>query len=71
VRSGNYKLIKRYADDSLELYNLKDDLSESTNLAMEQPAITANLSKKLNRWLTATDANMPIHPSTQQGSSEE
>ena len=71
VRSGNYKLIKRYADDSLELYNLEDDLSESTNLASENPVLTANLSKKLDRWLNATGANMPIHPSTQQGSSEE
>lgn len=70
VRSGNYKLIKRYADDSLELYNLKDDLSESNNLAAENPVIAADLSKKLDRWLDATNANMPDYPAT-QGSSEE
>ena len=33
IRQGKYKLIKRYGDDTLELYNLSDDIGEKQNIA--------------------------------------
>ena len=33
IRSGNWKLIEMFDDGTLELYDLKNDLGETTNLA--------------------------------------
>lgn len=62
VREGDYKLIRRYDDDSVELYNLDDDISEKVNLASRMPELAARLNAKLGRWLTETGANMPFRP---------
>jgi arylsulfatase A-like enzyme len=56
----DYKLIKFYEDDHLELYNLKDDISEKNNLALKDPKRTNLLSKTLNDWLKRVKANFPI-----------
>ena len=37
VREGDWKLIEWYDDGKLELFNLKDDLSEKTDLAKAHP----------------------------------
>lgn len=65
VRSGDYKLIKRYADNSLELYNLQDDIGEQNNLANSNPKLAGEMSKMLDRWLVSTNANMPVPPTDQ------
>ena len=59
LRSGDYKLIKLYEGDKIELYNLKDDLSEKNNLAEKQPERTAELKKMLDAWLKETNAKFP------------
>lgn len=59
IREGDYKLIERYADGSLELYNLANDLGETRNLAKEMPRKAAALRAKLRRWLIETKAAMP------------
>ena len=59
VREGDYKLIERYDDGSVELYNLADDLSEKRDLSLEMPKKTAELKHKLDTWLTESDAIMP------------
>jgi arylsulfatase A-like enzyme len=48
LRSSDWKLIEFYEDNRLELYNLKDDLSETNDLADIYPEIKSNLYKKLN-----------------------
>jgi arylsulfatase A len=50
LREGDWKLIENYEDGSLELYNLKDDPSEATDLAAKQPAKVAELRGKLEAW---------------------
>ena len=60
VRAGDWKLIRYYEDDAVELFNLADDLSETTNLADKQPAKVKDLLAKLDAWLKATGAKMPI-----------
>jgi arylsulfatase A len=60
IRDGDWKLIKRYEGTTFELYNLKNDLSERTNLANDHPEIVSKLNRKLENWLKATHAKMPI-----------
>jgi arylsulfatase A-like enzyme len=59
VRMGDWKLIELYEDGALELYNLKDDLAEKTNLAPRMPERAAALRKKLDEWRKALGAQMP------------
>ena len=59
IRDGDWKLIKRYETDQLELYNLRHDIGEKTNLAGKKPEHAKKLLEKLNRWLEETDAKFP------------
>ena len=53
IRAGDYKLITRYDDGSLELYNLASDIEEQQNLAESFPKIVLTMKNKLDAWLTA------------------
>jgi arylsulfatase A-like enzyme len=59
VRVGNYKLIEFFEDNHVELYCLKDDVSEKHNLADELPDKTRELLKLLRDWRASVDATMP------------
>jgi len=59
VRAGDWKLIEFYEDMSIELYNLKDDLGESRDLAKDNPAKAAELRDKLHAWRESVGAQMP------------
>lgn len=59
IRVGDEKLIYRYDDGSLELYNLADDLSEERNLVDSQPARAQQLLGRLKAWLNETNAKLP------------
>ena len=50
VRKGDLKLIEFYEDERIELYNLKDDPGESTNLAETMPNQALVLRQALRRW---------------------
>lgn len=59
IRSGQYKLIRRYDDNSVELFDLANDVGEKQNLAAQKPKLAANLDEQLGRWLKDTAAEMP------------
>ncbi len=59
IRCGDFKLIENYEDGSLELYNLRTDVGERTDLAASQPQTVRRLHGKLQAWRTATDARIP------------
>ncbi len=59
LRTGDWKLICHYAGGKLELYNLKDDIGESRNLLVEQPAVAERMAKRLTRLLKERGGNMP------------
>lgn len=59
IRSGDFKLIKFYDDDSIELYDLKEDIGESHNLVEEMPEKAEQLQAELEAWLTETGASRP------------
>jgi arylsulfatase A-like enzyme len=56
VRLGDWKLIERYEDGRVHLYNLKDDLGERRDLAEVHPERVAALRKRLHDWYAEVDA---------------
>ncbi len=66
IRSGDFKLIKFYDDNSAELYNLSSDISESRNLVDELPETARQLHFKLEEWLSNTGASKPESATQQQ-----
>ena len=59
VRKGDFKLIERYETGFLELFNLKDDISEKNNLADKMPDKAQELLKLLQDWRSKVNAQMP------------
>ena len=59
VRAGDWKLIEFYEDNTVELYNLKDDLSERKDLAKANRKKTKELLAMLRQWQKETNAKMP------------
>ena len=59
VRKGEYKLLYYHVTEEVELYDLKIDIGETTNLAEEKPEIAKELLADLKAWLVETDAEMP------------
>ncbi|MBI1900872.1 MAG: sulfatase [Planctomycetia bacterium] len=59
IRLGDFKAIEYFDTGEIELYNLKDDLSESKNLATAMPEQTAKLRDKLAEWRSNVNAQMP------------
>jgi arylsulfatase A-like enzyme len=64
IRKGHFKLIYFHNDQRLELYNLRDDISESENLAKHRSDVTRILARQLSRFLKDCNADMPIEKST-------
>ena len=58
IRSGDWKLIKWY-EGSVELYDLANDLSETTNLAKSQPQKVNQLDAQLSAELRRIGAKLP------------
>jgi arylsulfatase A-like enzyme len=59
LRAGDYKLIEFFEDGRLELYNLREDVSEGRNLAAELPELTAELHARLVAWRERVEAQIP------------
>jgi arylsulfatase A-like enzyme len=59
IRSGPWKLLEYFEDEHVELYNLKDDLSEQHNLAPENAAKADELRAKLHQWRDEVGAALP------------
>jgi arylsulfatase A-like enzyme len=59
VRLGDWKLHQYFEDGGLELYNLKEDISERVNLAETNPDKTNELLKLLEEWRKSTGAPTP------------
>ncbi len=60
IRSGNWKLIKRYEGKTFELFNLEDDIGEKNDFSAEKPNIVKELNNKLENWLESVDAKLPM-----------
>lgn len=60
IREGDWKLIEFFEDGALELFHLKKDPNETTNLAKKNPAKAQDLLKKLAAWRESVGAQMPV-----------
>lgn len=59
IQVGDWKLMEFFEDGRLELYNLREDVGETKNLAREQPDKVKELHVKLVAWRTEINAPMP------------
>ena len=60
LRWRDWKLIENFASGACELYNLRDDIAETRNLATGQPKILADLQGRLRAWREKVGAQMMI-----------
>ncbi|MCX6309142.1 MAG: sulfatase [Bacteroidia bacterium] len=59
VRYGDFKLIEYFEDHRYELYNLKTDGGETTNLVSSNPTKRAELQKMMTNWRKKVGAQLP------------
>lgn len=59
VRDGDWKLVEWYEDGRLELFNIREDLSETKNLADQNPEMVKTLHTRLIAWRKEVNAVMP------------
>lgn len=59
IREGNYKLIRFFEDERIELYNLSQDPGEDRNLAATEPEKARTLNAKLTAWQESVEARIP------------
>jgi arylsulfatase A-like enzyme len=56
VRVGDYKLLERFEDGQVHLYDLKDDLGERNDLAKQMPEKVRDMRAQLHDWYREVDA---------------
>jgi arylsulfatase A-like enzyme len=59
IEIGDWKLMEFFEDGRLELYNLRDDIGESRNLAGQHPEKTRELHARLAAWRQEIHAPLP------------
>ncbi len=59
IRSGDWKLIEKFEAGDDELFHLKNDPTESTNVASQNPETVTLLKKKLADWRRTVGAKRP------------
>ena len=56
IRTGDFKLVERYEDGQVHLYNLKDDIGEQNDLRDQHPDRVKEMRANLHRWYKETGA---------------
>jgi arylsulfatase A-like enzyme len=59
LRMGDYKLVERFENMKVELFNLKNDIGETKDLSDEMPELTEKMKLMLHQWREATGSRMP------------
>lgn len=65
IRLGDWKLHQYFEDGDLELYHLRDDIGETTNLAKKNPEKAQELLETLTAWQKEISAPIPSEPNPQ------
>jgi arylsulfatase A-like enzyme len=58
IRDGDYKLLEYFENGTVQLFNLKDDIGEQTDLSKMEVEKTQELTAKLHQWRKEVDAQM-------------
>jgi len=59
VRMGDYKLVERFENMKVELFNLKNDIGETKDLTVEMPELAEKMKAMLHKWREETGSRMP------------
>lgn len=59
IRKGDWKLIEFFEDESIQLFNLREDIGEKNDLAAANPAKAKALLAELKAWQKTTGATIP------------
>ena len=59
IRSGDFKLIEFFSDMHVELYNIRNDISEQHDLAAKMPEKVNEMRNRLHAWRKEVGAQMP------------
>jgi len=59
IRQGDWKLIHWFEDDRKELFDVRNDIGETQDLAAKQPERVAAMSQDLRAWQTSVNAKFP------------
>lgn len=70
IREGDWKLVERYEDGRVHLYNLQEDIGELNDVAEQNAERAAAMRDRLHRWYKEVDAKFlqpkdgqqPWHP---------
>ena len=57
---GDWKLIEFFDQDTPVLYNLAEDIGETTDLAASQPEKVKQMRSKLAAWRKEVGAKLPV-----------
>ena len=60
IRSGKWKLIENLENGEVELYDLKNDISEKNDISKKFQKKVVELKNKLNNWRIQVNAQMPL-----------
>ncbi len=60
IRRGHWKLFESLETGEVQLYNLHDDIGETTDVSKENPELVASLKSELRASWKEVDADMPI-----------
>lgn len=58
VRSGDYKLLEYFENNTVQLFNLKEDISEQNDISASNPELVKELRTKLKLWRENINAQM-------------
>ena len=61
IQAGDWKLIERFEDGGLELYNLGEDVREKRNLASQRPELAQRMLSEMRVWRHIVRAD-PMKP---------
>ena len=64
IREGDWKLIYYHLTKTFELFNIKNNIGETENLASQKSSIVKRLSRNLGEYLRSVKAQMPIDTET-------
>lgn len=64
IRVGDFKLVMFYHYGNSELYNLSDDIGETTDVSADYPKVVESLEQRLSDYLADIGAGMPVENTT-------
>ena len=63
IRSGDYKLLEYFENNTVQFFNLRTDIGEQNDISAAEPEKTAELRAMLHAWRNDVSANiMPPNP---------